>query len=458
MSEHIFNRLKGRVRVGLRSRSRVWVAGAVLLGLIASAFVLFVVVSSLRNQPVFSAANGGSGAESDASEVTYSCPMHPSVVSKGPGACPICGMTLVSGEEKGAEGHGSHGNHEHELPVVSLNSAQRVMANVATTKAELRNFSTETISLGKVSWDERRLTRVSARIAGRVERLHVNFTGARVAAGQRLLDIYSPELVSAQKEYLLAVEGAEQAKENPAPESREMMEGLREASRSRLKLWGMTDGQIRDLTRTRRPKTVVTIFSPVSGVVTERSVTAGQYVNEGTPLFSLASLTSLWVEAELYENQLADVTTGAPAVGTSDAYPGRPFTGKVTFVDPMLNPETRTLKARIELVNPGGLLKPEMFVRAAIHGRSVRALAVPEEAVVVTGDRALVWIETASGVFEPRPVTVGRGGDGFREVLSGLRGGESVAVSGGFLIDSESRLKAAQSGAAAEHEHGGKGR
>ncbi|WP_236685606.1 efflux RND transporter periplasmic adaptor subunit [Geobacter pickeringii] len=330
------------------------------------------------------------------------------------------------------------------------------MANVATTQAGFREFSIDTVAAGKVAWDERRLAKISARISGRVERLHANFTGARVKAGQPLLDIYSPELVSSQKEYLLAVEGAERAKESPLADSRAMMEGLRDAARARLRQWGFSDAQVAELVRTRQPKSVVTVYAPASGVVTERLVTAGQYVTEGALLFSVAPLSSVWVHAELYENEGGRAAIGSPAVVTTEAWPGREFRGKVAFVDPVINPETRTLKVRIDLANPGEFLKPEMFVKVALKGQKVRVLAVPEDAVVVTGDRALVWVESSSGTFEPRNVTLGRRGSGFYEVLSGLSAGETVAASGGFLIDAESRLKSARS--KAPEQQGGTGR
>jgi Cu(I)/Ag(I) efflux system membrane fusion protein len=386
--------------------------------------------------------------------VKYTCPMHPFIVSDRPGACPICGMSLVPKESKASQG-GASITEAHLPGGVSLSPTQRVMANVVTTKVDFHEFSMDTVAVGKVSWDERRLTRISARIAGRVERLHVNFTGARVNAGQALLDIYSPDLVTAQKEYLLAIEGAERAKDSSV-DSRSMMEGLRDASRSRLKLWGFTDAQIAELTRTGRPKVAVTVFSPAAGVVTERLVTTGQYVNEGAPLFSVALQSSVWVEAELYENEIGRVAVGTPAVVTTEAYPGKTLQGRVAFVDPVVNPETRTLKVRVDLANPGGLLKAEMFVKVALKGRNVKALAVPEGAVIVTGDRALAWIETAPGAFEPRYIAIGRKGEGFCEIVSGLSKGETVAASGGFLIDSESQLKSAQT--ETPHEREGKGR
>lgn len=252
------------------------------------------------------------------------------------------------------------------------------------------------------------------------------------------------------------LQGAEGMKESLLPDSQSMMDGLREAARSRLKLWGVTDAQVAELARTRQPKTVLTVFSPAAGVVTERLVTAGQYVNEGTTLYSVSSLSSIWVEAELYESEIGRALVGTAAIVTSEAYPGREFRGRVSFVDPAVNPETRTVKVRIDLSNPGALLKPGMFVRVALKGQKARSLAIPEGAVVITGARTLVWIETAPGTFNPRNITVGRRGDGYCEVLSGLSEGESVAASGGFLIDSESQLKAVHTGASMQHEESGR--
>lgn len=412
--------------------------------LVVSALASYRFVPALINSPSADKAKG-KGSET-ARAVKYTCPMHPFINSDRPAACPICGMSLISQESSVAKGDAS-ASEAHLTGGVSLSPTQRLLANVATTKVALDEFSIDTVAAGKVAWDERRQTRISARISGRIERLHANFTGARVGAGQPLLDIYSPDLVSSQKEYLLAIEGAERAKESPLADSRSMMGGLRDAARVRLKQWGVSDSQVAELSRTRQPKSVVTVYAPASGIVTERLVTAGQYVNEGAPLFSVAPLSTVWVHAELYETECGRVAVGAPAVVTTETWPGKEFRGKVAFVDPVINPETRTLKVRVDLANPGELLKPEMFVKVALKGRKVRALAVPEDAVVVTGDRALAWVESAPGTFEPRNVTLGRRGSGFYEVLSGLSAGEAVAASGGFLIDSESQLKSARSGA-----------
>ncbi len=478
-----------------KPRVPYYIAAAVLVLALAGALAFYKV-------PSFHALFFPHAAGSAKSEKTvYTCPMHPFIVSDKPGACPICGMTLVmktvaaapaeAAAEKGgrkilywtdpmipgdrsdhpgkspmgmervpvyadeAQGAGKQGApssaEAQVLGMVSMNPTQRLMANVATYKAAWREFFLDTLAVGKVSWDERKIARVSARIGGRVEKLYVDFTGARVVKGQPLLEIYSPELVSTQKEYLLALAGVERMKDSPYEDTRQMSSGLVRAARTRLKLWGVTDGQIADLERTKEPRIVFTVFAPASGTVTERLVTAGQYVGEGTPLYSIADLDRIWVQAEIYEPEIHKVPVGTPAVVTTEAYPGKKFRGRAAFVEPFLNPETRTVKVRVDLPNPGGILKPDMFVNVAFRGRKGKVLAVPDSAVLVTGERSVAWIEVSPNTFEPRTVRVGDKSDGYYEVLSGLKAGDSVVTSAGFLIDSESQLKGGSSDPHAGH-------
>jgi len=410
-------------------------AGVAVLVLLAAGVAAFYKVPAFHR---LIHPHPGEHADARRAAVTYTCPMHPFIRSDRPGACPICGMTLVP-EAGGAAG--PFAENATRLGLVSMSPTQRVMANVATEKVARREFGTGTVALGKVTWDERRLTKISARTGGRVERLHVDFTGTSVRQGEPLLEIYSPDLVASQREYLVALAGVEKFRESPYPDAREMSEKLLDASRTRLSLWGVTEEQIAELSRTRKPRTVFTVFSPVSGVVTERLVTAGQYVMEGGALYSVADPDPVWIQAEVYESDLRKVSPGAAAAVTTEAYPRRRFAGKVSFVDPFLNPETRTAKVRIELANPGWLLKPDMFVRVDLTGGRGKALAVPESAVLITGQRAVAWVEISGNVFEPREVRVGNRSGGYYEVLSGLSEGETVVSSAGFLIDSENQLR-----------------
>jgi Cu(I)/Ag(I) efflux system membrane fusion protein len=247
--------------------------------------------------------------------------------------------------------------------------------------------------------------------------------------------------VATQREYLLALEGSAKAGEEPGAANREMTQRLTAASRTRLKLWGITDEQIAELERSREPKTVFTVAAPAGGIVRQRLVTTGQYVTEGAPLLAIGQLSTVWVQAEVYEFESPKVSVGDPVVITAEAFPSREFHGRVSFVDPFYNPETRTVRVRVELANPGETLKPDMFVRALLRGRKGTVLAVPDTAVLVTGERAVVWVETEENVFSPRPVRLGHRSKGYWEIVSGLQEGETVVTSGGYLIDSESQLR-----------------
>jgi Cu(I)/Ag(I) efflux system membrane fusion protein len=412
------------------------IALAVILAGIAGTVAFFKV-------PAFHAllhphADNAAGDAAKPGKAQYTCPMHPFIVSDKPGVCPVCGMSLVPKESMAAN---LSDNAARSIGMVSMSPTQRLMANVATEKVSRREFGLDTLAVGTVTWDERKAAKVSSRIGGRVEKLVVDFTGTRVVKGQPLLEIYSPDLIAAQREYLVVLSGAERLKESPYEDAREMSRRLLEASRTRLTLWGVTDEQLEELARRKEPRTVFTVFAPRSGIITERLVSAGQYVMEGAALFSIAEMDPVWVQAEVHDFEIGRVPVGTSAVVTTQAYPGREFRGKVTFVDPYLNAETRTVKVRVDLPNPGGILKPDMFVRVAFRGRKGTVLAAPESAVLVTGERALSWVEVEPNTFEPRMIRVGARAGGYYQILSGLAEGDTVVTSAGFLIDSESQLK-----------------
>jgi len=424
------------------------IAAAVILAGIAGTVAFYKVPAfhALLHPHGDNAAAAGGASKPEKAQ--YTCPMHPFIVSDRPAACPICGMTLVPKESMAAN---LSDNATQSLGMVSMNPTQRLMANVATQQVARREFGLDTLAVGKIAWDERKVAKVSSRIGGRVEKLFVDFTGTRVVSGQPLLEIYSPDLVATQREYLVALKGVERLKDSPYEDAREMSRSLAEASRMRLKLWGVTDGQLEELARTKEPETAFTVFAPRTGIVTERLVSAGQYVMEGAALYSIAEVDPVWVQAEVHEFEIRRVPVGTSAVVTTQAYPGREFRGKVTFVEPYLSVETRTLKIRVDLPNPGGLLKPDMFVRVAFKGKKGTVLAAPESAVLVTGERAMSWVEVEPNTFEPRMIRVGGRANGYYEILSGLSEGETVVTSAGFLIDSESQLKGGSSDPHAGH-------
>ncbi|CAG0931562.1 efflux RND transporter periplasmic adaptor subunit [Geobacter sp.] len=381
-------------------------------------------------------------------KVEYTCPMHPFIVKDKPGACPICGMNLV----KKVEGGKADAKELEKLAQVSIPTTQMVMANVATQAVAAKSLQKEVTATGIVSYDQRRQAKVTAWVAGRIDRLNVNAVGDFVSKGRPVAELYSPDLVSAQQEYLLAVRSRDRLKSSPIASISQGGEGLVASARQRLLLMGVKEQQIAGLEKAGQPNIKLPIYTPLSGVVIEKIALEGQYVNMGDPLFSIADLSTVWVEAEIYENDVSFVKVGQRVEVTSASWPGKTFVGRISLIYPFLDPKTRTIKARIELANPGLKLKPDMFVNAAIKMPLGSTVVVPATAVMDTGTRQVVWVQVKEGTFEPRNVKVGaRVGDDI-QVLSGLKAGEVIAGSGAYLIDSESQLR----GGSQDHsQHGG---
>lgn len=377
----------------------------------------------------------------------YTCSMHLQVHSKGPGSCPICGMTLVKRSSlKPAAAvlvAASTSSAEAGLHDVTLSPEQQVMANVHTETIRMRSLSHPITAPGRITYDETRMAQVSARVDGRIEALYVNSTGAVVEKGRPMGTIYSPDLVSTMQEFLTARRSYLEAKNNPFPEISEGARSLYEASKQRLSLWGLTSEQIAELERTRAPRRTIDLVAPLSGVVTRKNVQIGQYVRAGDPLYDIADLSGVWAEAEVFETELGRIKVGQSLAITTPSYPGRTFKGRISFIYPFLSPETRTVKVRASLGNPQRMLKPEMLVTVTIQEFvGGRQLAVPASAVIDSGRQQLVYVEVSKGTFRPREVRLGSKSDGYYQVLSGLNSGEKVATSGGFLLDASSQIQA----------------
>lgn len=378
----------------------------------------------------------------------YYCPMHPTVVSDKPGSCAICGMALVKRTNNPANDLARMAGNE--LQPISLSPEQRVTANVKTVRVALDTHTGELVTTGRVTFDERRLAQVTAYTAGRIERLFVNFTGDTVRRGQTVGTIYSPDLFSTQQEYLLSLDNRERMRRAGFAGARSASEDLVESTRRRLLLFGMTEAQVAQVEKTKKPILATNIISPVSGVVTRKVAVEQQYVGQGQPLLEVADLSRVWVEADVYEQQLPSVSVGDKVEITAAAVPGRTFSGSIAFIVPVLEGATRTARVRVELANPGLLLKPDMYVNVRIIGAPAPAhIMVPASAVVDRGQKQFVWVETQPGTYEPRPVTTGgRHGEAI-VIASGLSEGDVVVVEGGFLLDSEAQLRSATGG----HEH-----
>ena len=369
-------------------------------------------------------------------------PMHPAYKSDKPGIAPDCGMQLVpvyaDGDEPAATSTVSGYSN------VKLTSDRQQLIGVQTGMAEMRSLGRAVRTVGRVAVDETRLYKISTKFDGYIENLYVNVTGQQIRRGQPLFSVYSPDLLSTQQEYLLALRAA---KQSPS---------LLEAARQRLLLWDVTPAEIRQLERTGAARKSVTIYSPANGYVLNKIAVAGARVTAGEPLFEIANLDRVWVQADVYESELQFVRVGAPATMTLSYVPGRAWTGRVAFIAPTVDPMTRTIKTRVEFDNRDGALKPDMFADLIIQRPASDVLTVPASAVLQTGTRAVVFIVHNDGTFEPREVQTGTKSGDFIEVRSGVKEGEKVATQANFLIDSESRLKAAlaQMSGPGGHQHG----
>jgi Cu(I)/Ag(I) efflux system membrane fusion protein len=381
--------------------------------------------------------------ETTQSQALYYCPMHPTYTSDKPGDCPICGMKLVKAEAA------AEPQEVMQMPPgeVMISPEKQQLIGLTTAQVEYRDLTQTIRTVGKVEYNEKGLGQVSARIGGRIDRLFVNFTGAEVKKGQPLLELYSPELVSAQEEYLLAREIPGATGPSPA-----------EAARRKLLLWGITESQLEELDRTKQGLAHLTIHSPQAGVVTSKNVKEGMYVDEGMALFDIADLSTVWIYGDFYEYEISLLRVGQRAKVSLSYYPGESFTGTVSFIFPYLESETRTVRARIEIPNAARRLKPGMYANVELRIDRGRKLAVPDDAVLDSGTRQVVFLDRGEGRFLPKEVELGPKVEGYYQVLSGLEAGDRVVTAANFLVDSESNLKAALEGMAGmpgmEHERG----
>ena len=372
-------------------------------------------------------------------------PMHPAYKSDKPGIAPDCGMDLVPVYEDDAGDSGDAQSDVEGYSNVKLTTQRQQLIGVQTGVAETRSIGRTVRTVGRVAIDETRLHTVTTKFDGYIEKLYVDYTGKEVRRGQPLFSVYSPELLATQQEYLLALRAA---KQSPL---------LVESSRRRLQLWDISASDIRRLEKTGQTRKSLTIASPASGFVMSKTAIEGARITAGAPLFEIAGLDRVWVVADVYETELAFVRVGADARVTLSYLPGRTFTGKITFITPTVDPMTRTAKVRIEVDNRDASLKPDMYAEVLIQETERIVTVVPDSAVISTGTRSVLFVVKDDGTFEPRDVQTGTKSDRFIEIRSGVAPGEKVATQANFLIDSESRLKAAlaqMSGPGAHSGHG----
>ena len=428
----------------------------------------------------------------------YTCGMHPSVrvspedYEKGNTSCPICNMGLVPVYKEGGEMEEMEsGEYEAMEREIKLNARAQRLAQVKTEEIQFRQIFREIKTVGEIDYDERKVAFVAAWISGRIDKLFVDFTGVQVRKGAPLVWIYSPDLVTTQQEYLLALETLEKVKESPHGETIEGAQSLVEASKNRLLLWGVSEKQIKELVEKGEASTHMIIHAPIGGTVVHKNALEGKYVKEGENLYQIANLTNVWVLADIYESDLVSIEKGQDVEITTAALPGEKFEGQISFIDPFLNPKTRTVKVRVDVSNNQMKLKPGMYVNvflsAHVHdgiqgsgkmiyecpmhpeiqsdkpddcsicGMSLvekprapsgSVLAVPRSAVLDTGERKLVYIEKEKGVYVPKEIEIGSDAvavvDGqkkkFYAIRAGLSEGMNVVIQANFLIDSQSQI------------------
>jgi Cu(I)/Ag(I) efflux system membrane fusion protein len=392
--------------------------------------------------PVYAENETPNAAASGQKKILYWVdPMHPAYTSDKPGIAPDCGMTLVPVY---ADGAAPSTSTVAGYANVKLTSERQQLIGVQTGMAEVRSLGRSVRTVGRVAVDETRLYKISTKFDGYIEKLYVNVTGQQIRKGQPLFSVFSPDLLSTQQEYLLARRAA---KQSPS---------LLAASRQRLLLWDVTPAEIRELERTGAARKSLTIYSPANGYVLNKIAVEGARVAPGEPLFEIANLDRVWIQADVYESELQFIRLGATATTTLSYIPGRTWTGRVTFIAPTVDPMTRTVKVRSEFDNADGALKPEMFGDVVIDQPERQVVVVPYSAVLQTGTRSVVFVVKGNGTFDPREVQTGTKSGDFMEVRSGVQAGEKVVTQANFLIDSESRLKAALAGMSAPggHQHG----
>jgi RND family efflux transporter MFP subunit len=475
---------------GKKKRPRIVYIVAAMLVLAGAGVLAFFTIPSfhvlLHIHPGDNAATAVHGVSAK-----YTCGMHPFIISDKPGNCPICGMTLTKIEDAGAttaagggaakgerkllfyrhpmkpgvtspvpakdemgmdyvpvyEDEAKGGGADVDLPegyaTVQAGMERVRMAGIQSATAVRETISHPVRAVGIVVPDERRVRRIQSKVEGWVEKLHTNFTGQMVTKGQPLLEIYSPDLVATQREYLLSIAGVDRMKESPYEDAREMSSGLAQAARTRLELFDVPESSIAELERTGKVRRTVTLNAPVSGYVTGKDVFEGTRVMPGMDLLVVTDLSRVWIEADLYEYEAQAVRVGQTATLETVADPGAKLKGRVAFIYPTFSSETRTLKVRFDFPNPGLRLKPQMYTNVALDLHSVTGVVVPDSALIETGVRVIAFVDSGTGSFEPREVKVGVRGSGKAQILSGVKEGEKVVVGANFLLDSESKLRAA---------------
>lgn len=385
--------------------------------------------------PKYAEAGSTASAQTGDKKVLYWYdPMHPHYKSDKPGIAPDCGMDLVPMYE---------GQGGIEDGMIKVTPERQRALGVRTAQVEDKVISRTLRTSGEVVPDETRIAHVHVKTPGWIENVYVDFVGQMVKKGQPLFTIYSPDLVATQEEYLIAKKGERTLGDSPYKDVAHNSRSLLESARQRLELWDLTPAQIKRLDETGQVNRTITIYSPVSGYVTDRKAFPNVSVTGDSDIYTITDLSHIWVTADVYESELPYVKVGQPADIKLSYVPGESFRGRVTYNYPVLDPQTHTAKVRIDVPNSGLRLKPNMFADVELQINYGRHMVVPEGAVLNSGTRQVVFVVHPDGKFEPREVTIGPTVDGQTIIEFGLEKGETIVSSGNFLLDSESRMKSA---------------
>ena len=432
-------------------------------------------------------ANGTAGRNID----FWTCSMHPTIHENGPGQCPICNMDLIPVYKDAGEDLGPR--------QFRTTASAKALMDIQVSPVERKYVTAEIRMVGKVDYDETRLRNISSRVAGRLDRLYVDYTGTPVRKGDHLVYMYSPEVLTAQEELIQALAALESLKGSDIKIIRETAQATVEAARGKLQLWGLLPEQIKEIEQRGKTSDHITIYAPISGIVIHKDAVEGMYVKTGTRIYTIADFSQVWVKLDAYESDLSWLRFGQEVELTSEADPGEVFQGRISFIDPVLSENTRTVKLRVNVPNPDGKLKPGMFVRAVVRSKVaqggkviapdlagkwispmhpeivkdapgqcdvcgmdlVRAedlglvsddttesempLVIPVSAALRTGKRAVVYVQlpgTDKPTFEGREIVLGSRAGDYYIVHSGLAEGELVVTQGNFKIDSALQIQA----------------
>jgi Cu(I)/Ag(I) efflux system membrane fusion protein len=415
---------------------------SVLLGVAAGLLVGALgatVVARHRQSPVTIASpSGAATAKPEHKIVLYRSPMGTGETSSVPRKDGM-GMDFVPvyADEGNSASGPSDAGEVSGLAGVRIDAQRQQLIGLRTAQVSKGLISADWRTVGRVAVNETRVRKINVKVDGFVEKLFVDYTGKLVRRGDPLFSIYSPDLLSAEQEYLLALRTRQQLGASPAGED------LVASARRRLELWDIPEGELEALEKTRTPHRTLTLRSPAAGVVTAKNIVQGSRLTVGETPFEITDLSEVWVLADAHESDLPRVRLGTPVTLTLEAVPNRAFTGRVSFIEPVLDPKTRTVKVRLAFANPRGELRPEMFGDVVFHARPHQGLRVPVDSIIDSGDRKVVFVAMGDGRFEPRAVKAGDTAGDLVELTEGVRAGENVVVRASFLVDSESQLKAA---------------